>query len=105
MEEALNKLLEAEAEKLTQAARYEHNEQRQGYRSGHYSRNLATTSGDVPLKVPKLKGISFETAIIEQYRRRESSVEEALIECTWQAYPSGAWRTPVGQQSLSLHHQ
>ena len=28
----------------------------------------------------RLKGISFETAIIERYRRRESSVEEALIE-------------------------
>ena len=79
VEETLNELLEAEAEKLTQAARYERNEQRQGYRSGHYSRNLTTTSGDVTLKVPKLKGISFETAIIERYRRRESSVEEALI--------------------------
>lgn len=32
------------------------------------------------LKVPKLKGVTFETAIIERYRRRESSVEEALIE-------------------------
>ena len=32
------------------------------------------------LKLPKLKGIPFETAIIERYRRRESSVEEALIE-------------------------
>ena len=80
VEETLNELLEAEAEKLTQAARYERNEQRQGYRSGHYSRNLTTTSGDVTLKVPKLKGISFETAIIERYRRRERSVEEALIE-------------------------
>ena len=80
VEETLNELLEAEAEKLTQAARYERNDQRQGYRSGHYSRNLTTTSGDVTLKVPKLKGISFETAIIERYRRRESSVEEALIE-------------------------
>ena len=40
VEETLNELLEAEAEKLTQAARYERNEQRQGYRSGHYSRNL-----------------------------------------------------------------
>ena len=79
VEETLNELLEAEAEKLTQAARYERNEQRQGYRSGHYSRSL-TTSGDVTLKVPKLKGISFETATIERYRRRESSVEEALIE-------------------------
>lgn len=80
VEETLNELLEAEAAKLTQAARYERNEQRQGYRSGHYSRNLTTTSWDVTLKVPKLKGISFETAIIERYRRRESSVEEALIE-------------------------
>ena len=57
VEETHNELLEAEAQKLTQAARYERNEQRQGYRSGHYSRNLTTTSGDVTLKVPKLKGI------------------------------------------------
>ena len=78
VEETLNELLEAE--RLTQAGRYEGNEQRQGYRSGHYSRNLTTTSGDVTLKAPKLKGIFFETAIIERYRRRESSVEEALIE-------------------------
>ena len=41
---------------------------------------LTTTSGDVTLHVPRLKGVSFETAIIERYRRRESSVEEALIE-------------------------
>ena len=27
-----------------------------------------------------MKGVSFETAIIERYRRRERSVEEALIE-------------------------
>ena len=80
VEETPNELLEAEAEKLTQAARYERNEARQGYRSGHYDRNLTTTSGDVTLHVPRLKGISFETAIIERYRRRESSVEEALIE-------------------------
>ena len=76
----LNELLEQETEKLTQAARYERNEARQGYRSGHYDRNLTTTSGDVTLHVPRLKGVSFETAIIERYRRRESSVEEALIE-------------------------
>ena len=80
VEETLNGLREAEAEKLTQAAKYERSEERQGYRSGHYSRNLTTTSGDVTLNVPRLKGISFETEIIERYRRRESSVEEALIE-------------------------
>lgn len=80
VEETLNGLLDAEAQQLTQAAKYERSTARQGYRSGHYSRNLTTTSGDVQLNVPKLKGIPFETAIIERYRRRESSVEEALIE-------------------------
>ena len=80
VEETLNGLLEAEAQKLTQAARYERSEERQAYRSGHYQRNLTTSSGDVTLNVPRLKGATFETAIIERYRRRESSVEEALIE-------------------------
>ena len=80
MEETLNNLLEAEADKLTQARRYERNEARQGYRSGHYDRGLTTTSGEVTLHVPRLKGIGFETAIIERYRRRESSMKEALTE-------------------------
>ena len=80
VEETLNGLLDQEAEQLTQAAKYERTNNRKGYRSGNYSRKLGTTSGEVTLKVPKLKGIPFETAIIERYRRRESSVEEALIE-------------------------
>ena len=92
VEETLNELLEKETESLTQAARYERSEARQGYRSGHYDRNLTTTSGDVTLHIPRLKGVSFEMAIIERYRRRESSVEEALI-------------SPVGQQGLARHHQ
>ena len=32
------------------------------------------------LKMPKLRSLPFETAIIEHYRRREESVEEALVE-------------------------
>ena len=54
VEETLSGLLEAEAEKLTHAARYERNVARQGYRSGHYDRNLTATSGDVTLHVPRL---------------------------------------------------
>ena len=80
VEETLNDLLNKEADELTGAARYERNESRQGYRSGHYNRKLTTTSGEVTLEIPKLKGVPFETALIERYRRRESSVEEALIE-------------------------
>ena len=44
MEETLNELLEAEAEKLTQAARYAHNEQHQGARSSLYNRIRIATS-------------------------------------------------------------
>ena len=80
VEETLNALLDHEADELVNANKYERSELRQGYRSGHYSRTLATTSGEVTLHVPKLKGIQFETAIIERYRRRECSVEEALVE-------------------------
>lgn len=80
VEETLNALLDHEANELVNAEKYERSGDRKGYRSGHYDRNFTTTSGDVTLHVPKLKGIQFETAIIERYRRRECSVEEALIE-------------------------
>ena len=80
VEETLNALLDHEADELVRADKYQRSAERQGYRSGHYDRNFTTSSGDVTLHVPKLKGVQFETAIIERYRRRESSVEEALIE-------------------------
>ena len=80
VEETLNALLDHEANELVNADKYERSGERRGYRSGHYDRNFSTTSGDVTLHVPKLKGVQFETAIIERYKRRECSVEEALIE-------------------------
>ena len=80
VEETLNAMLDAEADRLVNAERYARDEDRKGYRAGHYDRSFSTTAGDVNLKMPKLKGVTFETAIIERYRRRETSVEEALIE-------------------------
>ena len=49
-------------------------------RAGHYARKLNTKAGEATLKVPKLRTLPLETAIIERYRRQESPVEEALIE-------------------------
>ncbi len=80
VEETLNGLLEAEADELCKARRYERNAERGGTRAGHYERGFQNTAGPVRLKVPKLRHVPFETAIIERYRRRESSVEEALVE-------------------------
>lgn len=80
VEETLNGLLDAEADALCKARRYERNAERVGMRAGHYERGFQTKAGQVKLKMPKLRQITFETAIIERYRRRESSVEEALVE-------------------------
>ena len=80
VEETLNAMLDAEADRLVNAERYARDEERKGYRAGHYERSFSTTAGEVNLKMSKLKGVTFEAAIIERYRRRETSVEEALIE-------------------------
>ena len=66
VEETLNAMLDAEADEI--------------YRAGHYERDLTVKAGKMSLKVPKLKGAVFESAVIERYRRREESVEEALID-------------------------
>ena len=80
VEEMLNGLLDEEADDLVGAERYERTADREAYRAGHYERRLTTTSGEVTIRMPKLKGMRFTTAIIERYRRRETSVEEAMIE-------------------------
>src|SRR5499426_2109285 len=63
VEETLNALLDAEAD------RYERSEARRDTRARHYERGLQTKAGEVRLRVPKLRQQTFETAIIERYRR------------------------------------
>ena len=80
VEETLNSLLDAEADELCQAQRYERSPDRVDTRAGHYKRKLHTKAGEVELKVPKLRQQTFETAIIERYRRRDISIEEAIVQ-------------------------
>ena len=80
VEDTLNGLLEAEADELVGAGRHGRTAEREAYRAGHYDRGLTTSSGEVTVRMPKLKGARLATAAIERHRRRESSVEEAMIE-------------------------
>src|SRR5262249_24611652 len=80
VEDTLNALLDAEADALCGAKRYERSPDRTDFRAGSYTRRLHTTAGEVELKVPKLRKATFESQVIERYRRRETSVEEALVE-------------------------
>ena len=80
VERILNAMLDAAADEIANAARYERTGERKAYRAGHYERKLTAKAGRLALKVPKLKGAVFESAVIERYRRREQSVEESLID-------------------------
>jgi putative transposase len=109
VEETLNRLLDEEADRTCGAGRYERSEARQDTRAGHYERALHTQVGEVTLKVPKLRKLPLDTAIIQAYRRREISVEEALV----QMYLSGVsvrrveditqalWGTSVSASTIS----
>ena len=80
VEETLNAMLDAEADELCQAQRYEHSPDRVDTRAGHYKRKLHTQAGEVEVKMPKLRQQTFDTAIIERYRRRDISIEEAIVQ-------------------------
>src|SRR5262245_8451144 len=80
VEQTLNQLLDAEADELCGAKRYERSPDRVDSRAGSYARRFQTKAGEVELKVPKLRRATFESQVIDRYRRRETSVEEALVE-------------------------
>jgi transposase-like protein len=101
--------LDAEADALCGASRYQRSHDWLGTHAGHGRRGPHTKAGEVTLKVPKLHSLPFETAIIERYHRRESSVVEALVEM----YPAGVsvrrivtvtealWGTKVSPSTVS----
>ena len=80
VEETLNAMLDAEADEMCNAQRYEHSPDRVDTRAGSYKRKLHTKAGEVEVKVPKLRKQTFEIAIIERYRRRDISIEEAIVQ-------------------------
>ena len=61
VQETLNALLDAEADQLCGARRYERSPERVDTRAGHYERQLHTKAGEVTLRVPKLRNVPFET--------------------------------------------
>jgi hypothetical protein len=113
VEDTPNALLDAEAGRLRNAKRYERTEARRGTRAGSYRRRPHTRAGEVPLRVPKLRRRASETAIIERYRRRETSVEEASVEeAPIEMHPAGRGvgapgrghhRSPAGHPGQPRH--
>ena len=105
VEDTLNALLNAEADAICQASRYQRSPDRQDTRAGSYKRKLLTKAGEVELHVPRLRTLPFETQIIERYKTKQSSVEEALIEDSISPARGGYHRSPVGSKGQFQYGQ
>jgi len=80
VEQAVQTILEVEMEECLRAGRYERNQERTGYRSGHYQRKLITRVGTLVLRVPQDRSGHFSTEVFERYQRSEKALVSALAQ-------------------------
>ena len=78
--EVLQEVLEAEMTETLQAKPGERTSERQGLRSGYYSRSLITRVGKLELRVPQDRQGRFSTQLFERYQRSEKALVSALAE-------------------------
>ena len=76
LEDVLNELLDAEADRLCHAKRYERNAERASTRAGSYKRNFETTSGKVTLSIP----VSFHSKC-KVWEQRPDTVRQFKEPC------------------------
>src|SRR5215469_6190748 len=73
--------------------------QRNGYRNGSYSRDLATSTGRLAeIKVPRDRAGQFHTQIFERYSRYEPQVAQGLTEM----FVAGVSTHKVGEVAQTL---
>src|SRR5215218_482892 len=78
-------LIEAELTAVIGAGPHERTPERSAQRNGHRPRVLATTAGDLELRIPKLRAGSFFPSLLERRRR----VDQALFAVVMEAYLHG----------------
>lgn len=80
LEQVLNQVLESQMSEHLGADKYEHNNDRQGYRNGYRTRQLYTRVGSLNLRVPQTRDGSFSTEIFRRYQRHEQAFVLGLME-------------------------
>lgn len=98
VELVLQALIDAEATAFIGAAPHERSQERTNYRNGHRARLLTTKTGDVELKIPKLRSGSFFPRILERRRR----VDRALYAVVMEAYVHGVSKRKVDDLVAAL---
>jgi hypothetical protein len=95
VEETLNALLDAEADHLCGARKYERTEGRKDTRAGRYDRRLQTKAGEVTLTVPKLRNLPFEC---QGFSRGTKPQQNSRCDSL------GWWRESWGKMPLDRPH-
>lgn len=86
--DVIDRLLGEEAGELVSAERHGRAAGRGAYRSGRCKRKPVTSAGEVVLDVPRLRGVTFQTAAIGRCRRREAGAGEAVVEMRLAGVPA-----------------
>ena len=88
--ELLKAMLDAEADEIAGAARYERSGGRKAYRAGHYECRITAKAGTLELKVPKPEGALFESAVVFRL-----TGDDTQIYLTKDSFASSARITPA----------
>lgn len=91
-------LIDAEAEEMIGAERYERTEDRQTHRNGTRERRLETRVGELDLKIPKLRKGSYLPSLLTPRKRSE----EALLAVVQEAYIQGVSTRRVDELAKAL---
>lgn len=91
-------LMDAEAEEVIGAERYERTPDRQTYRNGMRERHLETRVGELELKIPRLRTGSFFPSLLTPRKRSE----EALLAVVQEAYVQGVSTRRVDELAKAL---
>lgn len=76
----LQSILDGEFMEHIAVERYQRSDKREGYRNGHYERQLKTRVGSIELLVPRDREGTFRTELFERYQRSEKALVIALAE-------------------------
>jgi transposase-like protein len=74
LELLLTRVMEAEVSTRVAAERYEHAEERSGYRNGTRARRFDTRLGTVDLKVPKVRNGGYIPGFLDERSRSERAL-------------------------------
>jgi putative transposase len=95
----IEEVMREELEQFIGAAWGECSPKRKGYRNGHYTRDLVTSSGRLEeIKVPRDREGQFHTQTFERYSRYEPHIAEGLT----QMFVAGTSTQKVGEVAQTL---